>query len=39
MLFHIAFAATAVNDSYGIWTSLKMDLTPLKANRYRLFKS
>jgi hypothetical protein len=30
-LCHICFAVNAVNyDPYGIWTSLKMVLTPLK---------
>jgi hypothetical protein len=39
MLFHITFAVNAVNNSDGKWTSLKIDLTPLNVNRYRLFKS
>jgi malate synthase len=29
VLFHIRFAVNAINDSYGIWPSLKMVLTPL----------
>jgi hypothetical protein len=32
------FAVNVVNDSYGIWTSLKMVLTPLNVNRYWLLK-
>jgi hypothetical protein len=40
LLFHIMFAVNAENyDPYGIWTSLKMVLTPLNVNRYRLLKN
>jgi hypothetical protein len=39
ILFHFTFAVNAVNGSYGIWTSLKMVLTPLNINGYQLFKN
>ncbi len=44
MTFSYAFpyygcSKNSVNDSYGIWTSLKMVLTSLNVNRYRIFKS
>jgi hypothetical protein len=39
LLFHIMFAVNAENyDPFGIWTLLKMVLTPLNVNRYRLLK-
>jgi hypothetical protein len=37
--FPFTFAVNAVNGSYGIWTSLKMILTPLNFNRYQLLKN
>jgi hypothetical protein len=39
ILFHITFAVNVLNDTYGTRTSLKVVLTPLNANHYRLFKS
>jgi hypothetical protein len=42
MVFSYTFpfyvAVNAVNGSYGIWTSLKMVLTPLNVNRYHFLK-
>ncbi len=37
--FPYKFAVNAVNDTHDTWTSLKVVLTPLNVNRYRLFKS
>ncbi len=40
IVFHIMFVVNAVNfDPYGIWTTLKMVLTLLNVNHYRLLKS
>ncbi len=34
----LLFNSIFVVDPYDIWTTLKMVLTPLNVNRYRLFK-
>jgi hypothetical protein len=33
------FAVNAINDVYGTWPSLKVVLTLLDVNHYRLFKT